>query len=428
VIAHPALRTIALIFVVAMGLTGAAVSVAASEHGESSHEAKPEEPKADGPKTEEVKADGEPSSVHLWPEMPAVDADKQPYVLIRQLRAVQDEVAAGSAAAHEKQRKLMGLLGSELLETPPAVWDDVRNVRSAIFFVLSGGNPAVLRQIDARGTHPMVERRLIKGALAYGEGRTIDALGLLNKIEARNLDPALSGIVALIQGTLSSKKEPQKAIRLFDEARLLAPGTLVEEAALRQQILLLAREGELERFDILAKQYSRRFPNSLFARGFQRQFFAGVARQNYKHSSEWKSRTETELMKVPAAERVGLYLAMAEEATKNGNIDIARFAAGKARELSRTDSRSFQRASLFEGAALVATEDYEQGITLLNGVDEEKLAAPDKEIRASALALAGAVGKWPDAPAELDEPEPEAVGRAQALLTEVDSLLGGSPK
>ena len=133
-------------------------------------------------------------------------------------------------------------------------------------------------------------------------------------------------------------------------------------------------------------------------------------------------------MKVPAAERVGLYLAMAEEATKNGNIDIARFAAGKARELSRADSRSFQRASLFEGAALVATEDYEQGLTLLNGVDEEKLAAPDKEIRASALALAGAVGKWPDAPAELDEPEPEAVGRAQSLLTEVDSLLEGSPK
>ena len=46
--------------------------------------------------------------------------------------------------------------------------------------------------------------------------------------EARNLDPALSGIVALIQGTLSSKKDPQKAIRLFDEARLLSPGTLVE--------------------------------------------------------------------------------------------------------------------------------------------------------------------------------------------------------
>ncbi len=73
-----------------------------------------------------------------------------------------------------------------------------------------GGNPAVLRQIDARETHPMVEGRLIKGALAYGEGRTIDALGLLNKIEARNLDPRFPASFALIQGTLSSKKRTAK--------------------------------------------------------------------------------------------------------------------------------------------------------------------------------------------------------------------------
>jgi len=373
-------------------------------------------------------ADEASDAVRLWPETPVVEASKQPYILVRSLRSVQDEIASGSAAAHDRQRQLMKDLGTQMTALPVAVWDDVRNVRSAIFFVLSGGNPAVLRIIADRHKTPPVERRVLKGALAYGESRLIDALNMLQKVDARRLDPLLGGIVALIQGTLIVKRDPNKAILFFDDARLLSPGTLIEESALRQQILLLAREGELERFDLLTAQYTRRFPRSLFARNFRRQFFAGVARQDFKRASEWISRTETELMKVPAAERVGLYLAIAEEATKGGNIDIARFAAGKARELSHADSRSLERARLFEGAALAATHEFEQGLTLLSKVDPAKLTQTDREIRDSALAVAGSVGKWPVAPAELEEAEPESVSRAQALLTKVDSLLEGAPQ
>ena len=381
------------------------------------------------PAKESEGEEGETSAaVQLWPETPAVEADKQPYILIRSLRSVQDEIASGSTAAHDRQRQLMKDLGAQMAALPVAVWDDVRNVRAAIFFVLSGGNPAVLRIIAERHKTPPVERRVLKGALAYGEGRLIDALNMLQKVDARRLDPLLGGIVALIQGTLIVRKDPKKAILFFDDARLLSPGTLIEESALRQQILLLAREGELERFDFLTAQYTRRFPRSLFARNFRRQFFAGVARQDFKRASEWISRTETELMKVPAAERAGLYLAIAEEATKGGNIDIARFAAGKARELSHADSRSLERAKLFEGAALAATHEFEQGLALLKDVDPEKLTPADREIHDSALAVAGSVGKWPTVPAELEEGEPESVARAQALLTKVDSLLEGAPQ
>lgn len=369
--------------------------------------------------------DGVPPPARLWPEAPAVEADKQPYRLIRSLRAVQDEIAAGNVAAHERQRQVMRDLGVRMTALPVAVWDDVRNVRAAIFFVLSGGNPAVLKAVMTRPRTPYIERRALRGALAYGEGRTLDALGMLQRLDARRLDPLLGGIVALIQGTLITKKDPKKAIQFFDEARLLSPGTLIEEAALRQQILLLAREGELDRFDLLAAQYSRRFPSSLFARSFRRQFFAGVARQDFKRASEWISRTETELMKVAPAERVGLYLAIAEEATKGGNIDIARFAAGKARELSHADSRSLQRAKLFEGAAMAATSDFEQGLALLNEVDPAKVGASDIEIRNAALTVAAAVGRLPPVPEALEDAEPEAVGRAQVLLTRIDSLLGG---
>lgn len=397
------------------------MAAAATHHG-NEHDA--EEPAHDASSDETA-----PSSPPLWPEAAAVEADWQPYVLIRSLRKVQDEIAAGSGEAHERQRQIMRDLGGRMKAMPVAVWDDVRNVRAAIFFVLSGGDPAVLKPAIARPRTPYIERRALRGALAYGEGRSLDALGMLQKLEARKLDPLLGGIVALIQGTLITKKDPKKAIVFLDEARLLSPGTLIEEAALRQQILLLAREGELERFDLLAGQYSRRFPKSIFAQSFRRQFFAGVARQHYKRASEWISRTETELQKVPPAERVGLYLAIAEEATKGGNIDIARYAAGKARELSHADSRSLQRAKLFEGAALAVTSDFAEGVSLLGEVDPEKVGESDLKMRDAALSVAAAVGRWPDAPETLDDPgTPEAVGRAQVLLSEVDSLLKGEQR
>lgn len=365
----------------------------------------------------------------LWPEHPAVALEQQPYVLMRSLRSVQDEIARGSTSAHELQRQRLRDIGEQMRDLPVGVWDDVRNVRAVIFFVLSGGDPAVLKTAIGRQKTPLVERRLLKGALAYGEGRLVDALGMIHKVDARSIDPILGGMVALIQGTLIIKKDPIKAIAFFDEARLLAPGTLIEESALRQQILLLAREGEVERFDVLASQYTRRFPNSIFARNFRRQFFAGVARQNFKRSSEWISRTETELMKVPPAERVGLYLAIAEEATKGGNVDIARFAAGKARELAHAGSRSLQRAMLFEGAALVVSEDFEAGVKLLGELDLAKLTAADRQIRESALAVARSVGLWPAAAeAPADTPLPGAVARAQTLLSQVDTLLGGPPQ
>ncbi|AHB47780.1 chemotaxis protein MotC [Hyphomicrobium nitrativorans NL23] len=384
---------------------------------------------ADAPQDGEPDAEGAEAAaavVPLWPELPAVEADQQPYVLIRALRSVQDEVAVGSTTAHEQQRQILRDLGSQLRGLPVQVWDDVRNVRAAVFFALSGGDPAVLKIVIGRTKTPYVERRLLRGALAYGEGRQRDALGLLHPIKARDLDPVLGGMVALIQGTLLARTNSKDAIQRLDEARLLAPGTLIEESALRQEILLVAREGEIERFDVLTDQYSRRFPNSLFAQSFRRQFFAGVARQDFKRASEWISRTQTELMKVPAGERVGLYLAIAQEATKGGNLDIAKFAAGKARELSHAGSRQMARALLYEGAARVATDEFETGVALLREVDLTALDAADREVHAAALAVSRSVGAWPEAGEEPDAEVPSSVSNAQTLLSDIDTLLGGS--
>jgi chemotaxis protein MotC len=394
---------------------------AAPAHGESAHTG------SEGAKGEEQENSAEtgeeqpPAIPNLTPE----EAAKQPFGLVRTLQSVQDQIAQGSASAHELQKRFLSELNVEMRKMPSEVWDDPRNARAAVVFVLIGGDPRLANDLLSRTPLPPVDERLLKGALAFGEGRTQDAIQFLEDIDVRSLEPGLAGLVALIQGTLVGKKEAKKAIALFDDARLLSPGTLVEESALRQEILLVAREGDFEKFDKLASQYSRRFGKSIYARNFRRQFFAGVARQDFKGTSEWISRTEAELMKLPQGERGGAYLSIAEEATLAGNVAIASFAAGKGAEFAREGSAEKERARLYEGAARLVTDDYEGGLKTLNGVAKHKLRHADKEIHEAALSLAGQLRKWPEAPEESSEAIPPGVARAQDLISKVDTLLGG---
>jgi chemotaxis protein MotC len=367
-------------------------------------------------------------SVPLLKEYSAEEAAKQPFGLVRTLQSVQDQVAHGSAAAHVFQRQFLAQLNEELRGLPPEVWDDPRNARAAVIFVLSGGDPRLVNGLLSSSSPPPIDERLLKASLAFGEGRAGDAVQFFDALDVRSLDPGMAGLVALIHATLVAKRNPKRAIALFDDARLLAPGTLVEEAALRQEILLLAREGDFERFDKLSSQYTRRFAKSLYATNFRRQFFAGVARQDFKGTSEWISRTEAELLNLAPGERGTTYLSIAEQATLGGNVVIARFAASNAARLTPAGSEERERAKLYEGAALSLTEDYEKGLELLNGISKDKLRPQDREVHDAALAVARKVYKWPVAPAESAEPPPASVKKAQELMSQLDSMLGEVPQ
>src|SRR5208337_5212645 len=66
--------------------------------------------------------------------------------------------------------------------------------------------------------------------------------------------------------------------RSSDLSRLLAPGGLVEEAALRREITLLAEAKDVRRVAMLTRQYSTRFAASLYAADFFRELAGAIAR------------------------------------------------------------------------------------------------------------------------------------------------------
>ena len=76
----------------------------------------------------------------------------------------------------------------------------------------------------------------MRAAMAYGENRNAEAMELLAEIDPRSLDASIAGHVALVRRSWRRRRIADKALALVGEARLLAPGTMIEEAALRHEV------------------------------------------------------------------------------------------------------------------------------------------------------------------------------------------------
>lgn len=365
----------------------------------------------------------------------SVEAEQQPFELVRSLRQLQDRAVQGDAAAHSQQRRLSAQIAEQMLAADPAVWSNPVNVRAAVIYALSGGEPRVLKFIFSRPSLPGVDAKLLNGALAYSEGRDADARELLAEIDSRKLEPNLGSHVALVQSVLLARKDATAAIARLEEARLLAPGTLVEEAALRRQAAAAADAGNMDAYNALASLYMRRFPNSVYAGGFRAQFAMEVAGDRYGHDPQQLAKLETMLSDLNRDVRRQAYLLIAHQAVIGGRVALARLAARQAVALTSEGSVEHTRSRIYEAAVLIVTQDYEAGLDVLKSIDRAKLEPQDAEFLDAAMAVADQVRQPPSqagVPTDLaaieDVSVPAAVARARAVIARVDMLLNEASK
>lgn len=368
---------------------------------------------------------------------PAQDSKGEPFELVRSLQSLQDQIARGNSRAYATQRVLLGRIAEQFATAPPERWKEAKNARAAIVFVLSGGNAKVVQKLLDSGAAFEIDENLLKGALAYAERRLEPAAELLGKVEARTLDVSIAGLVSFVQAELAAKSDPAKAFAYLDDARLLAPGTLVEEASLRRQISLIGPMEDRERYEALATLYLRRFPNSLYAGNFRQQFAIAIAGNVHASEPDRLARLEAIFAGVSVADRRDLYLTISEEALLKGKSGIAAFAAVGAEKLAVAGSAEEARARVYQGAALVATEGTEKGVALLESVERAKLSEADAALVDAGLAVADAVQRPPEdadagddrakaatKPGESDAPAASAVvARAQKTFADVDQML-----
>jgi chemotaxis protein MotC len=368
----------------------------------------------------------------------------QPYHLVRTLEKMQDQIAMGSSDSHGAQRQFIAEIGEKMLAADDKVWQKARNSRSAIVYVLSGGDPRVLKKLVKTEKVAGLSSNVIKGVLAYAEGSNSLALKLLAGIDPRAYDARTGGHLALAKAMAFAAEDAAMSLTLLDDARLLCPGTLVEEAALRRQVLLLASTENYPRFEMLAIDYLRRFAHSIYARNFSRSFSLAVSTSKMGEDPALMARLEYRLDELPDETRQTLYTMLAEEGIKRGRVELTRLAADKVIPLVPADSRDAMRMLLYKAAALVVTKDYDLALAGLNSVDRMQLGSNDKKLLDDALFLSVQV-RLPllvsDPITELpplssaaqvrhgDIPgKSQALDAARAALSQVDMLLSKEQK
>ncbi|MBQ0824785.1 hypothetical protein KBI52_31760 [Microvirga sp. HBU67558] len=238
---------------------------------------------------------------------------------------------------------------------------------------------------------------MIEGALAYVEGREEAAQNSLVSLDPHSLPPTLGAQLALVQAALMVRKNVAKSDELLDFVRLQAPGTLLEEAALRRQVFVASQTNNMAKFQSLATDYLRRYRHSIYAGNFRQRLASALTRVDFgKEASRFDGAVAMMSELEPDARR-DLYLLAARSSIEQGFTTSARMMADKAQELVGSDKVSAARANLYRAASLITSPQAIDGaVNDLHGIDQSLLAESDVDLLKSALAMAAEIRKVPE--------------------------------
>lgn len=326
-------------------------------------------------------------------ETGAQAASMQPYQMVRSLQRVQDRIADGDHAALPMQQKLLGIIDNRIRKADPADFSDPRNLQALLIYGLSGGNPKTLELLFSKLSLGPQESRLGEAIVRYALGDFTAARAVLQEIDPKSLPPEVGPPVALVSATVTARDNPLFAVRMLDEARLLSPGTLIEEAALRRSIPLAAALKDTERLARASEQYVRRFLRSPYATQFVDTFVAAVVELNDTVDPSMVDEVTAQMSDEQA--RI-VYLRLARKSAIEGYERLLAFASQKAMAYGQdADGRNDPRAVLYANMASVTSDNVNDVLTALNSIDRHRLSKADQELLDAAVAIARAV---------LDEP------------------------
>lgn len=343
-----------------------------------------------------------------------------PFDVIRSVQFLQDQVARGNGRAIRVQAMLLRRFARSFLEADPAVWQDPRNFRAAILFTLSGGPPEMLDRLSKEGLLEADQQSLTDGALAYVRNDFETARKAFQGVDLMKLEPGLGAQLALVRGQMDQTDHPEEAARYLDIARLLAPGTLVEEAALRLEVMVVEALGQHDRADRMARRYFERYGESTYAANFEARLAAVYSGRESPAAENVVADLDDVLGPLPEPRQQRLFLAVGRRALSEGNLPVAHLAAERALQFENLADADRQRATLYAAASILGKTDPEASRAALVAIDRDALHPEDVKILDAALSVLDGIEKGPPkvtvadlSPSEDDLP---ILGRASQAL------------
>ncbi|SFK65663.1 chemotaxis protein MotC [Pseudovibrio ascidiaceicola] len=336
-----------------------------------------------------------PVAMNLQPASAQMVSTADPDLMVLELQILQDEIIKGNLEAYNLLQPSLIVIGRRFLRLDPELWKLEKNSRAAVSFMLSGGSGSVFQELAVQGVKFTGDPNLFAGAMAYSQGNRQMALSLLLKVDPITLPVAVAGQVALAQAILISNNDPAGAQRYFDLARLMMPGTLVEESALRRQAPMVAELGDTEKFERLSRRYLFQYSSSVFASEFRDTVADVISGSDYlKKEDEW-DRVFQLVSEFDEESQSILLLRLAKAALISGNTAFAVKGSAAFLDLNSDDAERVSEAKLYFSAAKASGEEWEQAISGLVEVKAADLSAGNQLIQTAAIAMANTIREWP---------------------------------
>ncbi len=358
------------------------------------------------------------------------------------VQRLQARMAQGDRAAYEEQREKMRAIGAEIAAARSDAFKVKAERDAVVVYLLSGGQPRDIAKILERGDFPPAERDLLRGAAGYTGGRETEAEKLL-PYDPRAESLRLGSQLAYAQSVLVTPTNPRKALDLLDLARLLAPGTLIEEAALRREILLVGDLRNPGRVAFLARQYVERFGKSIYASDFVHSLAAIAIRFDLCATLSDLGKFSALLALAQPEQARTFLLAVSRASVLLGRFDVAAKAAQESLNSAAPGSADDARARLYDVLSRFPKMTESDAQAAFARVALDKLAPADRALYAAATWVDGrrddlppladyeepwreaavAAARSPDLPLATLDPVSATIRRADAALNAGEAII-----
>lgn len=322
----------------------------------------------------------------------ASDDPLVPFRVLRSLQLVQDRIANGDKAALPLQDELMPLLEKTLRVNAARLGEDRRDLDAFVMYALSGGNNDLIRtMLPALKAHE-VEARIATAVLLQRGGQGELAAKALETTDPDGFAGLTGAYLALYKSMLAGHGSERAALADLDRARLIAPGSLIEEAALRRQLALHAALADLDAVLATARTYFRRFLFSPFAEPLVEAFAAAAVDLGKAANAD---RIFALVDDLPEPQGNAVFRRMSRRAALIGNTEfLGRIAAHQAEAAPAAPvAEDHASRALYREIATLATVDPSTARQRLDAIDPDGLDAEERRLLVGARKVLAEVGR-----------------------------------
>ncbi|MEZ5899391.1 MAG: hypothetical protein R3D51_07840 [Hyphomicrobiaceae bacterium] len=182
--------------------------------------------------------------------------------MLRILRHAEDDVALGLPDAQKRRRQTLKAISECIVVTNMQTLISANGGDDVLALELSGAHIQMFGKALEKNNWSENNQTLGRAILTLRQGSYQEAKALLATVDHASLPTTARIPLALVEARISSDDGAEQALRHLQQARISVPGTGLEEAILRQEIIVLLKLGRVNQVGDVIATYLRRYPNS----------------------------------------------------------------------------------------------------------------------------------------------------------------------